>query len=654
MKKPTSIIAILLLVSFVVFPLTTLHVKANTITVPDNYSTIQAAINHASTGDTVYVKNGIYHECVVVNKSISLVGQSRTNTIIDGSYLGDVVLVNASNILISNFTIRNSGSSPKSGILFSWTQKENIAIRNNVITNNYYGCRIRGSDNVNITQNSISNNNLGLEISVSDHNRIERNSITSSASTGVSVSNSDNNIFSQNNVSGSGNYGVSFTTSYSNDFTGNRIETSSGTYGMRLFDTHYCNFLGNTIRENNESIWMSDSTWNNLTENHISESRVGLVLEQWIGGPTEFNFISENKVEDNRDGDIVLAGVRNNTVAYNVVTNGSAGILVCTSTYGSLSNDNTVVGNAISSCNHGISVLYVPHNNFTMNSVTNCYIGLALYRSNSSLFKENIFGNNTYGVLHLYSTDNTLYHNNFIDNIHQVYYLVSSLANAWDDGYPSGGNYWSDYTGDDEYSGLYQNETGSDGIGDDPLNLNQNNVDNYPLMNPWPIPLYDLAILNVTSTKTSTGKGYDDTICLTLKNQGAFTETFNVTIYGNSTAIGTLQVMLETGETRALEFNWSTGNYNKANYTFSAFVTPIPYEMNLTNNNVTHSWTLVTIPGDVDADRDVDISDIVKITSVYGSTKGQPNYKPNCDINNDGIINILDTTIATSHYGQRW
>jgi len=55
-------------------------------------------------------------------------------------------------------------------------------------------------------------------------------------------------------------------------------------------------------------------------------------------------------------------------------------------------------------------------------------------------------------------------------------------ANVWDDGYPSGGNYWSDYDGLDLYSGLYQNETGSDGIGDNPYIIAENNQDRYSLM----------------------------------------------------------------------------------------------------------------------------------------------------------------------------
>jgi PKD repeat protein len=58
-------------------------------------------------------------------------------------------------------------------------------------------------------------------------------------------------------------------------------------------------------------------------------------------------------------------------------------------------------------------------------------------------------------------------------------------VNVWDDGYPSGGNYWSGYAGVDLYSGPYQNQTGSDGIGDTPYVVGVNNQDHYPLTIPY-------------------------------------------------------------------------------------------------------------------------------------------------------------------------
>jgi len=90
--------------------------------------------------------------------------------------------------------------------------------------------------------------------------------------------------------------------------------------------------------------------------------------------------------------------------------------------------------------------------------------------------------------------------------------------NVWDDSYPSGGNYWSNYAGTDLYSGPYQNITGSDGIGDTPYIIDANNRDNYPLMQPypraahvdwWPMFHHDLSH---SGYSTSTGPTTNNTI----------------------------------------------------------------------------------------------------------------------------------------------
>jgi hypothetical protein len=78
-----------------------------------------------------------------------------------------------------------------------------------------------------------------------------------------------------------------------------------------------------------------------------------------------------------------------------------------------------------------------------------------------------------------------IYHNNFVGNTIQASVDSASVSNAWDNGYPSGGNYWSDYNGTDLYNGPYQNVTGSDGIGDTTYSIDANNTDHYPLMYLW-------------------------------------------------------------------------------------------------------------------------------------------------------------------------
>jgi len=114
--------------------------------------------------------------------------------------------------------------------------------------------------------------------------------------------------------------------------------------------------------------------------------------------------------------------------------------------------------------------------------------GAWLSDSNCNIISENIFLNNGdpnvgTGGLDIYnSKDNLIYHNDFIDNYKQAYVLGSSLTNTWDNGYPSGGNYWSDF--DEPSEGAYDNN--SDGIVDSSYTiLGGGNQDRYPLMSPW-------------------------------------------------------------------------------------------------------------------------------------------------------------------------
>jgi len=75
-----------------------------------NHTTIQGAINSASDGDSIYIYDGTYYEHITINKAIRLNGASAENTTIDGSGIGDVVLISADEVTVTNVTIANSGS----------------------------------------------------------------------------------------------------------------------------------------------------------------------------------------------------------------------------------------------------------------------------------------------------------------------------------------------------------------------------------------------------------------------------------------------------------------------------------------------------------------------------------------------------------------
>ena len=112
--------------------------------------------------------------------------------------------------------------------------------------------------------------------------------------------------------------------------------------------------------------------------------------------------------------------------------------------------------------------------------------GLRIYYISGLVVVGNEISGNTLG-LDVTATASyvSVYHNDFVDNLVQASESTLCIGNQWDDGYPSGGNHWSDYLGVDEYSGVDQTEPGSDGIGDTPYVVSSGNQDRYPLMEPF-------------------------------------------------------------------------------------------------------------------------------------------------------------------------
>ncbi|MCK4478761.1 hypothetical protein KAU88_09610 [Candidatus Bathyarchaeota archaeon] len=162
----------------------------------------------------------------------------------------------------------------------------------------------------------------------------------------------------------------------------------------------------------------------------------------------------------------------------------------------------------------------------------------------------------------------------------------------------------------------------------------------------------DAILENVSSLKTVIGQGYTSTFNVTIYNQGNFTKTFNVTVYADQNeillgdeVIVDLQNVTLTAETSTIViFTWNTTGEAKGNYIISATA----------DDSMVYGWVIVTLPGDVDGDRDVDIYDIVQMAGIYGVLKPDPLYDPNCDIDGDGDIDIYDIVAAANNYGESW
>ena len=263
------------------------------------------------------------------------------------------------------------------------------------------------------------------------------------------------------NVLMNNNYGIIVATPYAKGSDKNSIAENiiqNNNYGILAFGKKNV-ISDNTVTGNPrygiwlQGLWVNDS--NIITGNIVSNSQYGISLCGWVllGGTTSSDF-RHNVLQGSSE--LQSPPLSNNTVSDSMVTGCEYGINI------EVCNGNTVTGNTITSNNVGLSI--------------------------NSFIEEG-------------SLNNTIYHNNFVDNTAQVY-VTLGYANTWDDGYPSGGNYWSDYADIDQYSGPYQNETGPDGIWDHPYEIYENNIDHYPIVAEFPTWTSMLLVLIVLTVAT--------------------------------------------------------------------------------------------------------------------------------------------------------
>jgi parallel beta-helix repeat protein len=426
------------------------------IWVPDNYTTIQAAIYAAKLGDTIFVKNQTYYENLIINQTIRLIGLDFPT--IDGhlnpSFWGlPTISVRAENVTISGFIIQHGFSEKK------WKEMDwGIDL--------WYG-------SCNISNNIVRFNERGIDCSA--NNVIENNLITC-------------------------NYGGITCDGSWNIIKGNNITNN----GCAVFFPRRSNVaINNTISNCDFGIvlWCNDTylRGNNMTGNFRGfDFDGGSSLRQYIQDIDSSNLI---------DGKPMYYWI--NEHDKNVPSDaGYVALVNCTNI--------TVSGLDLRKNGHGLMMAFT-HNS----TVANCNIS-----------------NNDFGLFMWASENNTIIHNNFVNNTYQVGNPYSSWPpapelprNIWDNGYPSGGNFWSPFNVTDLYSGPYQNVTGSDGINDTAYFIDSNNQDNYPLAGPinsfyagtWNTTSYSIDIIS------------NSTISNFQFNEAEKTITFNVSTL-NSTS----------------------------------------------------------------------------------------------------------------------
>ncbi|KYK24034.1 hypothetical protein AYK24_06885 [Thermoplasmatales archaeon SG8-52-4] len=208
-RKGVIIGIILLFIGASITPLT-LGIKKINIT-KKTISTrgiIQGLIDNASDGDTIYIPSGIYYENISINKSISLIGEDKNTTIIDGGENGTVVYVLVYWVNISGFTIRNSGYGqwPEESVGLCYVGSPYCSIKDCIIENNFYGILFigYGGCNYNLIQNNIiKDNGIGICFAHAYHSfNLVCNNIIYTNDIGIIIQSCNyNEIFSNNILS---------------------------------------------------------------------------------------------------------------------------------------------------------------------------------------------------------------------------------------------------------------------------------------------------------------------------------------------------------------------------------------------------------------------------------------------------------------------
>jgi hypothetical protein len=179
--------------------------------------------------------------------------------------------------------------------------------------------------------------------------------------------------------------------------------------------------------------------------------------------------------------------------------------------------------------------------------------------------------------------------------------------------------------------------------------------------------LHDIAVADVERSKTIIGQGYACSINVTVANQGDFDENFGVTVYANEQVIGAVASgTIANGTTKTLILVWNTTGFAYGNYSIKAVADVVTGETDVGDNTLIDGWVLVSIPGDINGDKKVELRDVFTVGKAFGSKRGTDGlywhspaksccpHSPVCDINDDGTIDLKDYYVTCKNFAKSW
>jgi parallel beta-helix repeat protein len=427
-----------------------------------NYTVIQWAIDNASSGDSVYVKNGTYFENLIINKTINLKGEGREVTKIIGNGTGDVIKISSNWTSVSKLNINGSGDLwYDAGIKAEGIKNCNV-IDNNISSNNGCGVLIYNSANIKIennicnfndqwgmwidtvTDSVILNNSVSYNINngihlnhVSNYNIIENNTCNfNRKGHGINSESCHYNIINNNTCNSNGASGIVLWNSDSgnNNYITNNTLSSNLVWGIAIYRANYNIFYNNRIYDRS-GIHVRYSSYNTFLNNNISSTDDILRHKYNLMGITlsysshnyfyntsmyESNFyILGNKLEHWNTHKIPINNEVNNkpvyywkNVAGGIIPYHAGEIILANCTNISISNQN--LSNGTTGVILGFSNSNIIKNNLINSSTQDCIV--VSYWSSNNTIKNNYISKSRNGILLNFYSNNNTFENNTINN----------------------------------------------------------------------------------------------------------------------------------------------------------------------------------------------------------------------------------------------
>jgi parallel beta-helix repeat protein len=569
-----------------------------------DFHAIQEAINAASPRDTILVKAGTYYEHVVVDKTLSLVGQDMLNTVIDGEGAGSVVCITSHRTNISGFTVQKSGSEGASGGMY---------VSAGIYLDNASYC--------NITRNSVTENRYGIWLDhSSNHNTISENIITENNDFGVWLRRSSGNSISGNEITANSHSGILLLYSSNNVLRNN--EMTNNLYNFQVDGREFSHFLNDVDASNTVD---------------------GKPIYYWLN--------KQDRSIPLNAGYVALVNCTNITIQnLNLTHNGSGALLAYTL-------NSTITQNNIQDSVYGIWLYESFSSSIFGNNITKNTVGIAIQNSsNNSIYGNNI-GNN-FACIWLHKSSNTSVSGNSITADLPLLHFFGVMIEE------SSGNSISDNTIENfGFDGIHLDQSSGNSISTNKIKANgeagisldhssnHNTVcrNNITANSDYGIDIRDSFINSFSDNSIA-----DNKVGIKLVNSS------DNSIFHNRFFHNKIQACHENKHypTYPSINTWDDGcegnywsDYNGTDLDGNG-VGDTPYIIDENNRDNYPLMSGFSIHADLSKDGKVDMLDIAIVAQAFGTTPEDLGWNPIADLNGNGIIEILDIATVAREYGR--